>query len=205
MNMKYLVLLFCFLIFTGAQAVAAEEIAHTVVSSNGNIEIREYAETVKAVVTVKGTRREAANKAFRTLFNFISGDNIADKKIAMTAPVSQQAQSQKIPMTTPVAQVQAGEGQWAIAFYMPNDMDFENTPKPTNENIQIERIPDQKKAAIQFSGFWSDDNIAKHEQALIAYLEKNNIDYIPQPTYAFYNGPWTPWFMRHNEILFNLK
>jgi DNA gyrase inhibitor GyrI len=202
--MKHIFLSFLALIFMSGCAVTAEEISHNVIKKDGNIEIRQYDETVIAKVTVEATRREATSKAFRSLFKFISGDNVAKQEISMTAPVSQQPVSQKIPMTTPVAQESAGEGQWQIAFYMPNDMEFDITPKPTNDNVTIERIPAQKMAAIRFSGRSTDDNIAKHEQELLQYMTDNNIDYIPEPTYAFYNPPWTPWFMRRNEVLFKI-
>ena len=184
--------------------MATEEIAHKVIKKDGDIEIRAYEETVIVKVIVESTRREAPNKAFRTLFNFISGDNIMKQDIAMTAPVSQQPVSQKIPMTTPVAQEKTGEGQWQIAFYMPNDMEFDTTPKLTNENVTIERIPAQKMAAIRFSGRGTDSNIAEHETELLQYLEVNKIDYIPEPIYAFYDAPWVPWFLRRNEVLFKL-
>lgn len=185
--------------------MATEEIAHSIVSSEGDIEIRQYDETIKAVVTVEAKRREASNKAFRVLFDYISGENIAQQEIPMTTPVAQEPASQKIPMTTPVAQGQAGEGKWEIAFYMPNDMSYEATPQPTDKRIEIQRVPAKKMAAIRFSGLGSDKAIQEYEAELVEYLKTNQIDYVPIPTYAFYDAPWVPWFMRRNEVLFELK
>ena len=185
--------------------MATEEIAYNVIKKDGDIEIREYDETVVAEVTVKGTQKEAPSKAFRTLFNYIQGNNIAKQDIPMTAPVSQELKSQKIPMTAPVSQEQDAKGQWTIAFYMPNDMDFENTPLPKDEAVSIRRIPSVQKIAIRFSGTRSDSNIAEHENELKQYIVKNKIEVAGTPMYAFYNAPWTPWFMRRNEVMFTVK
>ncbi len=205
--MRILGILFITLLtITGCSALAVEEVKHTVIQKDDNIEIRHYDETVKAEVTVEGTRREAPNKAFRTLFNYISGDNVAQQDISMTSPVSQELESQKIAMTTPVSQEQADEeGTWTIAFYMPNDMDYDTTPTPKNDAINIKRIPEQKKIVIRFSGRSTDENIAKHEAELKQYIADNQIQVTGAPMYAFYNPPWTPWFMRRNEIMFTMK
>ncbi len=185
--------------------MAAEEIEYKVIKKDGDIEIREYAETVVAEVTVEGSQKEAPSKAFRTLFNYISGENIAKQEIPMTTPVSQELSSQKIPMTSPVSQQQEGQNSWTIAFYMPNDMDFENTPLPKNDSVTIRRVPAVQKIAVRFSGTRSDNNIAEHESELKQYIVDNKIEVTGAPMYAFYNPPWTPWFLRRNEILFTLK
>ncbi len=184
--------------------MAAEEISYTVIEKDGDIEIRHYDETVMAEVMVEGDRDEAINRAFRTLFNYIDGNNIA-----MTTPVSQEqsAASQKIAMTTPVSQTQTNNdgNTWSVAFYMPNDMTYENAPKPKNEDVTIRRVPERKMAAIQFSGFRTDNNLDEHEQELRDYLQTNDIAHEDTPLYAFFDAPWVPWFLRRNEILFPLQ
>ena len=205
--MRYPILALCFLIFAGGQAVAFErfeEIAHTVVQEDGDIQIRDYAETVVAEVTVQGSRHEAPSKAFRTLFDYISGENTAAQEISMTAPVSQE-QSQQIPMTIPVSQQQADAGAWSIAFHMPNDMVYEATPKPKDSRIHIRAIPARRMASITFSGTIDDSNVEKYEGQLRRYLEANGIEFEDDPVYAFYSGPMTPWFLRRNEVMFPLK
>ena len=184
--------------------MAAEEIAHKVVKEDGNIQIRDYESTVIAKVDVKSSREEAGGKAFMTLFNYIQGENVATQEIPMTAPVSQ-VESQKIPMTAPVSQEQQAEGVWSIAFHMPNDMALKTTPKPKNENVTITEIPARRMAAIRFSGRGTDSNVYEHEKELRAYLDKNEIAYIDEPVYAFYNSPMVPWFLRRNEVLFPLR
>lgn len=185
--------------------MATEEAAYSVIKKDGDIEIRQYEETVVAEVTVNGTQKQAPSKAFRTLFKYIQGNNVAKQEIPMTAPVSQELKSQKIPMTAPVSQEQNIEGEWVIAFYMPNDMNFENTPIPQNDAVTIRRVPAVQKIALRFSGTRSDGNIAEHESELKQYIEDNKIKVTGAPMYAFYNPPWTPWFMRRNEVMFTVK
>ena len=185
--------------------MAAEEIAHKVLKEDGDIQIRLYEPSVVAEITIEGTQKEAPNKAFRTLFDFINGNNVAQKEIEMTTPVSQEPVSQKIPMTTPVSQQRSEPGKWTIAFHMPSDMNLDETPKPKDERVSIREIPFQKKAAIRFSGTRSDNNIEKHESELRTYLKENDIPYKEPPKYAFYNSPFMPWFLRRNEVMFTLE
>ena len=63
--------------------MAVEEIKYDVVKTDGNIEIRDYKPVVIAEVTVEGTRREAPSTAFRTLFNYISGENVTAKVLLL--------------------------------------------------------------------------------------------------------------------------
>ena len=81
-----------FLALTGV-VTATEEAAYVVVQDDGDFELRDYAPQVVAEVVVSGSFSSAANRAFRPLFNYISGENAVRTEIAMTAPVSQTTQS----------------------------------------------------------------------------------------------------------------
>lgn len=185
-------------------SVASEEITYSVIKSDDNIELRQYQPANVAQITISGTRKEAANKAFMPLFNYIQGNNIASEKIPMTTPVSQAAASQKIPMTTPVSSQQTGEGEWVVSFYMPNEMSVNEVPTPKDERITIKHIPARTIAAIQFSGRPSHEELEAYADKLRQYLEANAINYNNDPLFAFYNSPQTPDFMRRNEVLFEI-
>ena len=188
--LKFWIKFFCVLYVIGlGEAMAANEIAHQVIKEEGNIQIREYETSVTAEVQVKSSREEAPGKAFRTLFNFISGKNTS---------------SQKISMTTPVSQKEHENGVWTISFYMPNEMSLEDIPKPKDTTIKIEEVKSRKMISIRFSGRSTDSNIFKHEKELRKYLKKNKLKFKDKPIYAFYNAPFIPWFLRRNEVLFEL-
>ena len=88
----------------GMQAMAIEEAKYTVLKKEGHLELRQYAPHIVAETLVESDFEGAGNKAFRRLFNYISGNNESRQKIAMTAPVSQAVQGEKIAMTVPVGQ-----------------------------------------------------------------------------------------------------
>ncbi len=195
--------------------MATEEPPYNVIQKDRDIEIREYAERVVAQVTVKAeSRGDASSKAFRTLFNYISGENVPTQEIPMTAPVTQErinAEGEKIPMTAPVTQSQDGQsaqnqnGEWTIRFFMPDDMTIEEAPAPKNKGITLKALPRSKLAVIRFSGRTTDENFEEHKNKLKDYLDQNDLSYAPSPTYAVYNAPFTPWFMRRNEVMFLLN
>lgn len=181
-----------------------DEPAYTVEASSGAIEIRQYAPAVVAEVSLP--KDGGMNDGFRLLFDYITGANIANKEIPMTAPVTrsaEQATSQEIPMTAPVIRQNSGEAE-VMAFYMPNDFTLKTTPQPTDDRITIRELPAKRVGAIKFSGFWSDSNFQKHLSQLTEYLASN--DYTPtgEPIRAYYDDPFTPWFLRRNEVMIEL-
>lgn len=180
-----------------------EQAKYNVVESSGSIEIRDYAPKIIAQTEVAGERKEAINQGFRTIADYIFGNNTSAQKVAMTAPVMQQ-QSEKIAMTAPV--MQTGDGNnWSVAFVMPDEYTMEALPKPNNDLVKLIEVPGKRFAAIRFSGLASDENLQGHTEKLKAYIESNNLSVISAPAYAFYNPPWTLPFMRRNEIMIEIS
>lgn len=204
--MKYpkLVLLAPFLVSMGAMNIMAiEEAGYAVLRKEKNIEVREYTPHILAEVMITGSLENAGNEAFSPLFKYISGDNVKNEKVAMTAPVSQQAAGEKIAMTAPVAQRAVGE-QWAVSFMMPASYTMATIPQPKNPAVQIRLVPGRRMAAIRYSGFWSAKRYEKHRLLLEAWMKANNLTPDGDPVWARYNPPFTPWFLRRNEILIPL-
>jgi len=181
-------------------AVAIEEPEYVVVRSHTDFEIRRYEAMIIAETRVDSDFEKAGNEAFRRLFNYISGDNTARAKISMTAPVVQEPSSEKIAMTAPVVQ-EADESGWRVAFVVPAEFSWETAPQPTDPRVSLRLVPGRTAAAVRFSGTWDEDRFAKHEGELRAQLAKHGLQPVGEAVYARYNPPFTPWFMRRNEVL----
>ncbi len=179
-----------------------EQPGYEVLSSADNIEIRQYAPMIIAEVDVEGERKEAIGRGFRLLADYIFGNNTVQGKIAMTAPVEQQA-NEKIAMTAPVQQQSSGN-LWKVSFVMPAEYRLETLPKPNNEAVKLRQIPAKRFIALQFSGTNSGSTIAKYEQQLMEYIAANKIQTFGPPKYAFYNPPWTLPFLRRNEVMIEI-
>lgn len=209
MTHRFLTAVFAFsIIFAAAptpQAHAIEKPDYTVIQEDGKIEIREYPPMIIAEVTVEGDRKEAANKAFRKLADFIFGDNEVQSKIKMTSPVVQTpAQSEKIKMTSPVVQTPTADNKWVVNFMMPSKYTLETLPKPINDEITIRQTQPYKAITIRFSGKWKQSKLDKKSKELMAYVEDNDLKIVGAPDYAFYDPPFMPGFMRRNEVHFRL-
>ena len=78
-------------------AMAIEEAPYTVIEQNGDFELRQYSPHIIAETTVEGTFDQVGSEGFRRLAGYINGENRTKQSIAMTAPVSHEARSQKSP------------------------------------------------------------------------------------------------------------
>jgi effector-binding domain-containing protein len=183
---------------------AVEEAEYRVLLEDGPFELREYAPSIVAETAVDANFEDAGNRAFRTLFRYIDGNNVAQKEIAMTAPVSQEPSSEKIAMTSPVEQ-RASESGWVVSFMMPSSYTMETIPQPSDPAVRLRAIPAYRAAAIRYSGFWSEARYREHLQELTAWIERQGLETAGDPVWARYDPPFKPWFMRRNEILIPVR
>lgn len=181
-------------------AINIEEAKYQVVSKDNNFEIRDYAPHVVAETVVEGSLEDAGNKAFSRLFDYISGKNRSHNKIAMTAPVSQELYSEKIKMTSPIGQ-QRIEGGWVVSFTMPASQTIESLPAPEDQRVNLRQVPALRMAAVRYSGTWSEKRYIQYKGELESWIGKKGFSIIGEAVWARYNPPFTPWFLRRNEIL----
>lgn len=166
------------------------EIAHyEVIEADGPIEIRDYPALTVAEVTRSGNRDQAVRAGFGPLARYIFAKEREGEKIAMTAPVTQKS---------------AG-GTWTIQFIMPSGYSLENLPKPVGADVQLREIPPARRAVIRFSGWWSDELFNAKDAALREWLKGKGLEVSGTPLFAYYNDPFTPGFLRRNEILYDLR
>ncbi len=180
--------------------MATEEPPFTLVRSDGDFSLRDYPGLVSAEVTVTGDRKAAASKGFRLLAGYIFGGNTRKQSIAMTAPVTQQASSEKIAMTAPVLQ-SGGDGAWVIRFIMPRGATLETLPTPNNPQVHLRTLPAERVAVVRFSGLARQDDVEERTRALTGFIKAQQLQPIGPPTLAQYDPPWTLWFMRRNEVM----
>lgn len=188
-------------------AMAIEEPDFTIVKTDGDFEIRDYAPSLAAEVVVSGERDEAVNAGFRILAGYIFGNNQGSAKIAMTAPVTQSAASnsgEKIEMTAPVTQSADGSN-WRVRFMMPKTFTKATLPKPNDQRIKFVEIPSRRAVVLKFSGMWTDANLASRKTELAKYIEEKKFIRIGEPVFAFYDPPWKPFFWRRNEVMQEIK
>jgi len=188
----------------GGCAINIEEAKYEIVSKTGSFEVRDYSPHIVAETVVDGTLEDAGNKAFSMLFKYISGENRSHVKIAMTAPVSQEPTPEKIKMTSPVGQ-QRVEGGWAISFTMPASYTMETLPTPEDPRVKLRQIPACRMAAVRYSGVWSEKRYVQYKKELESWIEEKGFRILGEPVWARYNPPFTPWFLRRNEILIQVS
>ncbi len=179
-------------------AMATEQPPYEIVGNLGEVEIRSYPAILWAETRVEGEFDRAGNTGFRRLASFIFGANRvpggaeASEKIAMTAPVAMRP-------TDP-----GGGGApaaWVIGFAMPGKWTLDTVPQPIDSAVTLRLAPGRTVAALRFSGTWSPERFAARERELLAALAASRWRAAGPVETARYDPPWTPWFMRRNEVL----
>jgi len=183
MAIRTLVLLLA--LMAGQSAVALEEPEYEVIAETAAYEVRRYQPYVVAEVDVRG--KSADSQGFRALAGYIFGDNEASQKMQMTAPVESRETDDGNDIT--------------YAFVMESKYTLDTLPNPNNERIRLRNKPSRVVAALRFSGRWTEANVAKHERQLLSALQADGITRLGRVELARYNSPFTPWFLRRNELM----
>ena len=183
---------------------ATEEPEYQVVREFAGIELRQYAAYAVAEVVVAGPAGDAGSQAFPILAGYIFGKNKGEKNFAMTAPVTQVPVPIKLEMTAPVTQT-AAPGGFLVQFVLPKGVTAANAPDPLDARVQLREVLPARVAVIRYSGFWSESNYNEHLAELRAALRSANLAWEGEAVYSRYNAPFTPRFMRRNEIWLHLE
>jgi hypothetical protein len=169
-------------------------------------EIREYDSYLVAEVVVQGTQKESIRRGFKKLFAYISGNNSLQESIKMTAPVTQQPEekSERIDMTAPVMQ-ELREDSYLVSFMMPSNYTPDSIPTPMDPAITIVQKERYKVGVLRFAGYAPEEKIIQKQARLNELLKGDGYEIHSSAHLAFYNPPWTPPFMRRNEIMFVIQ
>ncbi len=198
------IFIFCFVIlsqgFGPDHLMAIEEPQYQVLEKSGNFELRQYQPYIEAETLVEGDFTEVGNEGFRRLVEYIKGKNRQKQAIPMTAPVTQEAASEKIPMTAPVGQEKVA-GKWRITFVMPSSYTMDTLPEPLDPRISLVEVPGRLMAVIRYSGTWSKARYEAKEGELREFIKEKGLKIVGEPLWARYNPPFMPWFLRRNEVM----
>lgn len=181
-------------------AAGIEQPRYALLLEDGDFSLRQYAPYLVAETRVSGAFEDAGDLGFNRLFRYITGANQPAAEISMTAPVTQGSAGTDIAMTAPVAQA-AAPGGYAVSFMLPSSYTRETAPQPTDPDVYIRAVPAETLAVVRFSGFWSDANYRRQEARLRQFVDERGLQVAGEPRLARYDPPFTPPFLRRNEIL----
>jgi hypothetical protein len=199
------------LLLMGAPAMAVEEPKYEVLNTYPDFELRRYAPYLVAETEVTGDFDGVGSQAFRILAGYIFGNNRAQEKMEMTAPVNQRlaaGEGEKLEMTAPVTQRPkggAGANTFVLSFVMPSRYTLDTLPEPLDQRVRLREEPAKLMAVHGYTGTWSQSNYREHESLLLAAVGRAGLRPISAPVYARYNSPFSLWFLRRNEVMVEIE
>ena len=164
-----------------------ESAEYKVVEKDGNIEIREYPDLMLASTSTK-VDAQGREGSFMRLFGYISGANQSEQKIAMTTPVF---------MTT--------GGDAKMSFVLPDKVAGEGAPSPKSSQLSVNATTMGRVAVYRYSGKWNSQQRDAAREKLAAWLRDEGLSPEGEIFYAGYDPPYTPGFLRRNEVLVQVK
>ena len=178
----------CLAIFwlVSTSRAATETPEYKVIRKDGEVEIRDY--PAFTVATTPMTDGEM-NGSFRKLFGFITGTNEQSEKIAMTAPVL----------------IDTAKDKRTMSFIMPKKTTEKGVPKPSGESVSLGKVAAARFAVLRFSGGRTAANEEMALGKLTAWLEAGKMAAKGSAIFAYYDPPWTPIFMRRNEVMLRIE
>ena len=116
----------------------------------------------------------------------------------MTAPVTQSAVPVKLEMTAPVTQA-AVAGGMLVQFVLPKGVTLESAPEPLDARVQLREVPPSRWRSSATPGSGRSRTTTSTWRSC---RPRSTGRAWPrgEPVLARYNAPFTPWFMRRNEI-----
>lgn len=180
MNKKSLLRIFLVLLTTTSIVMAQTETQpYEVVKNIADCEIRHYPPIMMAKYQSKNP-----GGGFGKLFNYISGGNSTNTKIAMTTPVH----------------IKKSQSENSMAFVLPKKFNINNAPQPNDLNLEVFEGESGYFAAIQYSGFTNESKERSYKLQLQKMLKDAEINVSGEPVILVYDGPYN-FINRRNEVL----
>lgn len=164
---------------------ATETPDYQVIRTDEKFEIRDYPALLVATTPMEDG---GMNGGFGQLFRFITGSNASAEKIEMTSPVL----------------IDTAKDHRTMSFIMPKKAVEKGVPKPTGESVSLGKVEAARFAVLRFAGGRTEENEKVAIGKLTAWLEAQKIAASGEPLFAYYDPPWTPTFLRRNEVLIRI-
>lgn len=159
-----------------------ESAPYSIALKESDYELRDYPE-LAIVETAMQEEENRENSGFRKLFAYISGKNKGSESIAMTTPVFISGDRDK------------------MAFVLPADFSSARIPIPLDSSLSIKNVPPGRFAVLRFNGGRSSTKELEKLLQLNKWLDGKNLKSNSLPIYAYFDPPWTPGFLRRNEVM----
>jgi len=157
---------------------------YRVISAEGGFEIRDYPSLT--VVSAPMPHR-GSDGAFMKLFRFIEGRNDRSEKIAMTTPV-----------------LMSGAESGTMSFVIPKAVAEHGVPSPSNPDLTVTTKPAARFAVYRYSGSAKPAAAKAAAKRLLDWVSGKGLTAEGSPIFAYYDPPWTLWFLRRNEVMVRL-
>lgn len=174
--------------FVATSRAGYETARYETLESDGAFELRRYEPHTVVKTPMKNGGQ---NGSFGRLFQYISGKNDAERKIAMTTPVFMPGDAEGNP----------GEMQ----FVVPEKVAAAGAPAPADGEVTLDRMEGGIYAVIRFKGVPDAKDRRERLGELQAILVKRGLTARGEPIYAGYDPPWTPGPLRRNEVLVRVE
>jgi len=162
--------------------ISAETAPYTLVLSDNELELRDYPALTLATTAMEDNRD---SESFGRLFAFITGEN---------------AKEEKIPMTTPVL-IDPSPGKKTMSFVLPQAVVKKGVPQPGSAEVRLSKMEPGRYVVLRFVGRGDKKNQKAAIEELQTWLRDHKIAAKGEPVFAFYDPPWTPVFLRRNEVM----
>ena len=99
----------------------------------------------------------------------------------------------------------SGDGEYTVEFVIPQKYTLDTLPEPLDDQVCFYQHPLRTMAVVRFSGRFNQPNFEKHIRMLREWIQKEGLKEKAEPTIAGYDPPFTPWFLKHNEVLIEVR
>jgi len=169
---------------------AYESAEYKLIETDGHFEIRDYPDLMLASTNMRSAS-QGNDGSFMRLFQYISGKNETDQKVAMTTPVFME-------------ETETDAAKSRMGFVIPKEVAVRGAPKPASDDVEIRKRVGGQFAVIRFSGRMDKKDVDEAEAKLRKWIETKSLTGADEMESAGYDPPWTPGLLRRNEILIRL-